>query len=106
MSQKPHGMSSLPAGEGVGTEPCVDNAQMCLQTGLHQVKVILPQLARVKLSLVDNGLGGQRADVEPDTLAGDVVGGGLSQLKHLQIQVLLTYSLVLGGHKHLVDDWL
>ena len=66
----------------------------------------MPELTRVNLSLVDNGLGGQRADVEPDILTGDGVGGGLPQLEHLQIQLILTNSLILGGHEHLVDDWL
>ena len=64
MSQKSHWMSSLPTGEGVGTEPGVDNTEMCLKIRLSQVKIILPQLTRIKLTLVDNGLGGQGADVD------------------------------------------
>ena len=77
MCQEPHRMSSLPAGEGVGAEPGVHNAQVGHEAGLGQVQVVLPQLTRVKLALVHNGPGGQGADVEPDTGAGYGVGGKL-----------------------------
>ena len=66
MSQVSHGVGPLPAGEGVGAEPGVDDAQLCGEAGLGEVGVVLPQLTRVKLALVHNGLGGQRADVEPE----------------------------------------
>ena len=50
-------MRSLPAGEGVGAEPGVHDAQVGDQTGVGEVQVVLPQLTRIKLTLVDNGLG-------------------------------------------------
>ena len=65
VSDEPHGMSSLPAGEGVGAEPGVDDAEMGLHVGLGEVQVVLPELAGVELSLVDNGPAGERTDVEP-----------------------------------------
>ena len=91
-------MGSLPAGEGVGAEPRVNNTEVGLQLRLGKVKVILPQLqlksllgkfttkageevylAGVKLSLVDNSPGGEGADVEPHPGLGDGVGGNLTQ---------------------------
>ena len=59
-------MGPLPAGEGVGAEPGVDDAEVRLEAGPGQVQVVLPQLARVELALVHHGRGGQRADVEPE----------------------------------------
>ena len=57
MSEEPHGVRSLPAGEGVGAEPGVHDAQVGDQTGVGEVQVVLPQLTRIKLTLVDDGLG-------------------------------------------------
>ena len=37
MCEESHGMRSLPAWEGVGAEPGVDNAQVGLKAGLHKV---------------------------------------------------------------------
>ena len=79
MSQEPHWMSSLPAWEGVGAEPGVDNTEMCLQIWLSQIKIVLPQLTRIKLTLVHYGLGGQRADVDPHSSTGNAVG------RHLEV---------------------
>ena len=66
MSQVSHGVGPLPAGEGVGAEPGVDDAEVRLEAGPRQVQEILPQLARVELALVHHRRGGQRADVEPE----------------------------------------
>ena len=67
-------MSSLPAGEGVGAEPGVDNTEMCLKIWLSQVKIVLPQLTRIKLALVHYGLGGKGTDVKPHSSTWDTVG--------------------------------
>ena len=72
-------MSSLPAGEGVGAEPGVDNTEVGLHVPLCQVLVVLPQLTRVKLSLVDDSPGGQRTDVEPHLGLGYGVATDLRQ---------------------------
>ena len=66
-------MSSLPAGEGVGAEPGVDNAEMSLKIWLSQVQIVLPQLTRIKLPLVHYCLGGQGTDVEPHSCTWDAV---------------------------------
>ena len=47
-------MGALPAGEGVGAEPRVHDTQVGLQLGSGQVRVELPQLARVELALQPN----------------------------------------------------
>ena len=93
MCQESHWMSSLPAGEGVGAEPGVDNAEVGHQAGLDQVQVVLPQLTRVKLSLVHNGLGGQRADVEPYSWTGD---GVCCKLKILRQLIYLNTTLIIS----------
>ena len=72
-------MSSLPAGEGVGAEPRVNNTQVSLQLFSGQVEVVLPQLAGVELALVDNRSAGEGTDVEPLPSLGDGVGGNLTQ---------------------------
>ena len=57
MCQESHWMSSLPTWEGVCAEPGVDNTEMGLKIWLSQVKIILPQLTRIKLTLVNYCLG-------------------------------------------------
>ena len=106
VSDEPHGMSSLPAGEGVGAEPCVHNTQLGGQAGLGQVGEVLPQLTRVKLALVHNGLGGQRADVEPDPGGGDRVCRHLPEHEHLHVDVLDVHGVILRDDKHLAQHGL
>ena len=76
-------MGPLPAGEGVGAEPGVNNTQVSLQLAAGQVEVVVPQLARIELALVDDSSAGEGADVEPHPSLGDRVGGDLIQ--HSQV---------------------
>ena len=77
------------------------NTQLCGQAGLGQVGEVLPQLTRIKLALVHDGLGGQRADVEPDPGGGDRVGRHLSQHEHLHVDVIDVHGVILRDDKHL-----
>ena len=65
------------------------------------MRALLPQLTRVKLALVYDGLGGQRADVEPDPGGGDGVGRHLPQHEHLQVDLLSLHGVILRNDEHL-----
>ena len=70
---------------------------------VDQIAVILPQLARLELALVDQGSGWQGADVKPD--AGDFkvqrVGHPLSKDVGLALELLLRPGLVIGDNENL-----
>lgn len=60
--------------------------KVCLVVGVHQIMVVLVNLNRCKLALVNNVLVGQRADVEP-VVEADGVSGALSQYEQLPLKV-------------------
>ena len=61
-------------------------------------------LAGVKLAFVDNSPSGEGADVEPQPDLGDGVGGNLSQLEHLLLQVSVLHVLLVRYDEHLADQ--
>ena len=86
-----HGVGPLPAGEGVGGEAGVHEAEVGHQLGVGEIGVVEPQLARVKLALVDDGGGGEGADVE--AVLGEGVRGSLKNVME-NLSTQWPYSMV------------
>lgn len=59
-----HGLSTVPRGERIGGETGVDKAEVGAVHDMVQIMEVAVHLRRGELALVDNVLGGQRADIE------------------------------------------
>ena len=73
---------------------------------VDQIGVKPKQLTRLELALVDQGLGGQRADVEPGAghLVVQAVGHPLSENVGLQLKLLLRQGLVFWNDEDLAEN--
>ena len=64
MCGPPHGLRTVPAGEGVGGESRVNECEVRAVQNMVQVVVVVVHLRRRELTLVNDVLGGERTDVE------------------------------------------
>ena len=64
VSGHPHGLCTVPAREGVGRETRVDEGEVSAVEDMVEVVVVVVHLRGRELTLVDNVLGRERADVE------------------------------------------
>lgn len=88
MSSPTHRLSTIPRREGVGRETRVDQGKV---GGVLVVLKIIEEVVDLngrELTLVNNVLVGERADVEP-VLESDGVGGLLSQEIQLTVEELV-----------------
>lgn len=88
VSSPSHRLSTIPGGEGVGREARVDQGKV---RGVLVVLEIIEEVVDLdgrELTLIDNVLVGERADVEP-VLESDGVGGLLSQEIQLTVEELV-----------------
>ncbi|GKT49344.1 uncharacterized protein ColSpa_09525 [Colletotrichum spaethianum] len=102
-------LSTIPGGEGVGRETGVDKGEVGLVVSVDQIVVVLVDLDGGQLSLVDNVLVGEGAEVKP-VLETDGVGGALSEdiqlsfeesvIKLFRVDVLGGVALAIGRGQH------
>ena len=97
------GLGEVPGGEGVGGVPLVEDGEGRLVAHIAQVGEEAADLGCVEQALVDDGAGGEAADVEPVE-----PGLGAAALGHLLGVVELALELVVGrivqpGHDGLED---
>lgn len=87
-------LSPIPGRECVRGESRVDQCKVCLVVGIDQIVVILVDLHRGQLALVDNVLVGQRADVEP-VVEANAVRSTLTE--HVELSLKLSLVELLGS---------
>ncbi len=64
MAHESVGLGSIPGRKGIGAKAGVDHSQMALVLGVEQVRIKGEKLVRGQHALVNDDLGGQRANVE------------------------------------------
>lgn len=76
-----------------------------LEVWIGQVEEVLPQLARIELPLVDNGLGGQGASIEspPVLQSRHFVGQGLPQKEDFALKSIVLQLIICALHKDLKE---
>ena len=97
-------MGPLPAGECVCREPGVNHTDVGLKQRVREISEIVPQLAGVKLSLVDHCSGVQGADVKPCPRHLETVCRVLAEDKHLSGHLLVRQALLGRDYKDLDQD--
>ncbi len=94
-------------GDSVGRAPRVDHRQMGLVVGIGQVGIVLQQLQRAQHALVDDHLGGKRANIEHlggrrCRVTSQRMAGALADDIELSFKVV-PGQVVAGGNEQLLD---
>lgn len=92
---------AFPGREGVGAEPRVHERQVGVELRVQQVGVVVPELVGGEEALVDDGLVGQRADVEAAVRPGQLVRRPLAQHEDLARELDVAHVGVAGNEEHL-----